>query len=172
VINEPGSVRFQETSLLPKDFQRHSQDNPRKVFNDCQSLNQRWASSRIMRTLHIIIGAALMAAFGIGCSTSSKETPTVRFGSYIDAAGNAVSGKSHQATFEFENPSASSVVFAFHQPGGPRDMTTGGPREAFIYLEPYSTNRVLMPVGGTNAESLNVRMMRVGSSRELSVSAP
>ena len=71
-----------------------------------------------MRALHIIIGAGLMAAFVIGGSTSSKETPTVRFGSYIDAAGNAVSGKANQATFEYENPSASLVICAFHQPGG------------------------------------------------------
>ena len=113
-----------------------------------------------------------MAAFIIGCSTSSKQTPTVRFGTYIDAAGNRVSGKSHQATFEFENPSASLVICAFHQPGGPRDMITGGPRDAIISIQPKSTNHVVMLVGGTNAETLNVKMMRVGSSRELSVSVP
>ena len=113
-----------------------------------------------------------MAAFVIGCSTSSKKTPTVRFGSYIDAAGNAVSGKSHQATFEFENSSASLVICAVHQPGGPRDMITGGPRDALISLQPNSTNRVVLLVGRTNAETLSVRMMRVGSSRELSVSVP
>jgi len=125
-----------------------------------------------MRTLHITIGAALMAAFVIGCSTSSKQTPTVRFGTYIDAAGNRVSGKSHQATFEFENPSASLVIFAFHQPGGPRDMITGGPREAIISIQPNSTNRVTMLVGQTNAETLSVKVMRVVSSRELSVRVP
>ena len=113
-----------------------------------------------------------MAAFVIGCSTSSKQTPTVRFGSYIDAAGNAVSGKSHQATFEFENPSASLVICAFHQPGGPRDMITGGPRDAIIPIQPKSTNRVVLLVGRTNAEIVNVKVMRVVSSRELSVSAP
>ena len=118
---------------------------------------------------HIITGSALLAAFVIGCSTSSKQTPTVRFGSYIDAAGNAVAGKSSQATFEFENPSASLVVCAFHQPGGPRDMITGGPREAFISLQPYSTNRVVLPVAQTNAETLSVKVLRVVSSRELSV---
>src|SRR5881409_49604 len=117
-----------------------------------------------MRTLYIIIGAALMAAFVIGCSTSSKETPTVRFGSYIDAAGNAVSGKANQATFEFENPSASLVICAFHQPGGPRD--------AFISLQPNSTNRVVLRVCQTNAETLSVKVMRVVSSRELSVPVP
>ena len=105
-----------------------------------------------------------MAAFVIGCSTSSKQTPTVRFGSYIDAAGNRVSGKSHQATFEFENPSASWVICAFHQPGGPRD--------AFISIQPNSTNRVVLLVGQTNAETLSVKVLRVVSSRELSVSAP
>lgn len=113
-----------------------------------------------------------MAAFVIGCSTSSKETPTVRFGSYIDAAGNAVVGKSHQTTFEFENPSASLVICAFHQPDGPRDMNTGGPRDAFISIQPNSTNRVTMLVGKTNAETLNVKVMRVVSSRELSLAAP
>ncbi len=105
-----------------------------------------------------------MAAFVIGCSTSSKETPTVRFGSYIDAAGNAVSGKANQATFEFENPSASLVICAFHQPGGPRDE--------FISLQQNSTNRVVLRVGQTNAETLSVKVMRVVSSRELSVLAP
>ena len=113
-----------------------------------------------------------MAAFVIGCSTSSKETPTVRFGSYIDAAGNAVSGKSHQATFEFENPSASLVICAFHQPGGPRDIITGGPRDAFISIQPNSTNTVVLRVGQTNAETLSVKVMRVVSSRELSVPVP
>jgi len=125
-----------------------------------------------MRTLHIIIGAALMTAFVIGCSTSSKETPTVRFGSYIDAAGNAVSGKANQATFEFENPSASLVICAFHQPGGPRDMITGGPRDAFISIQPNSTNTVVLRVGQTNAETLSVKVMRVVSSHELSVPVP
>jgi hypothetical protein len=125
-----------------------------------------------MRILHIIIGAALMAAFVNGCSKSSNETPTVRFGSYIDAVGNAVSGKTNQATFEFENPSASLVICAFHQPGGPRDMNTGGPRDAFISIQPNSTNRVLLLVGQTNAETLSVKVMRVVSSRELSVPVP
>ena len=113
-----------------------------------------------------------MAAFVIGCSTSSKQTPTVRFGSYIDAAGNRVVGKSHQATFEFENPSASVVVCAFHQPGGPRDMITGGSRDAFISLQPNSTNRVVLLVGQTNAETLSVKVLRVVSSRELCVPVP
>ena len=113
-----------------------------------------------------------MAAFDIGCSTSSKETPTVRFGSYIDAVGNAVSVKANQATFEFENPSASLVICAFHQPGGPRDMITGGPRNAFISIQPNSTNHVLLWLGETNAEALSVKVMRVVSSRELSVQVP
>ena len=132
-----------------------------------------------MKITTTVIGAALMAAFVIGCSTSSKQTPTVskqtqtvRFGSYIDAVGNRVSGKSHQATFEFENPSASLVVCAFHQPGAPRDMVTGGPRDAFISLQPNSTNRVVLRVGQTNAETLSVKAMRVVSSRELSVPVP
>ena len=105
-----------------------------------------------------------MAAFGIGCSTSSKQTPTVRFGSYIDAAGNVAVGKASQATFEFENPSASLVICAFHQPGGPRD--------AFISIQPNSTNRVVLLVGQTNAETLSVKVMRVVSSRGLSVPVP
>src|SRR3954467_13837912 len=109
-----------------------------------------------MRTLHTLIGAGLMAAFVIGCSTSSKDTPTVRFGSYIDAAGNAASGNANQATFEFENPSASLIVCAFHQPDGPRDMITGGPRDAIISLQPNSTNHVVLRVGQTNAETLSV----------------
>ncbi len=113
-----------------------------------------------------------MAAFVMGCSTTPKETPTVRFGSYIDSVGNAVSGKANQATFEFENPSASLVICAFHQPGAPRDMVTGGPRDAFISIQPKSTNRVVLHVGRTNAETLSVKVMRVVSSRELSVPVP
>ena len=128
--------------------------------------------THFMRIQHIIIGAALMAAFVIGCSTSSKETPTVRFGSYIDAVGNAVSVKANQATFEFENPSASLVICAFHQPGGPRDMITGRPRDAFISIQPNRTNHVILRVGQTNAETLSVTVMRVVSSRELSVQEP
>jgi len=130
-----------------------------------------------MKKLLLASIAATTVALVSGCSTSSKptstvRTPTARFGSYVDAAGNAVSGKSHQATFEFVNPSASLVVCAFHQPGGPRDMVTGGPREALISLQPNSTNRVVLLVSEPNAETLNVRMMQVCSSRELSVSAP
>ena len=113
-----------------------------------------------------------MAAFGIGCSKSSNETPTVRFGSYIDAVGKFVSGKADQATFEFENPSASLVICAFHQPNSPLDMVTGGPRDAFISIQPNSTNRVVMLVGQTNGETLSVKVMRVVSSRELSVPVP
>jgi len=125
-----------------------------------------------MKKFILVSIAATTLAFVIGCSTSSKETPTVRFGSYIDAAGNAVSGKANQATFEFENPSASLVICAFHQPGGPRDMITGGPRDAFISIQPNSTNRVVLRVGQTNAETLSVKVMRVVSSRELSVPVP
>ena len=113
-----------------------------------------------------------MAAFVIGCSKSSKETPTVRFRSYIDDVGNFVVGKSSQATFEFENPSASLVICAYHQPGGPRDMITGGPRDAFISIQPNSTNRVVLRVGQTNAETLSVKVMRVVSSPDLSVPVP
>mgnify|MGYP006883220233 CR=1 FL=1 len=51
-------------------------------------------------------------------------------------------------------------------------MVTGGPREALISLQPNSTNRVVLLVSEPNAETLNVRMMQVCSSRELSVSAP
>ncbi|GEM_PF-4958616 len=121
------------------------------------------------KKLILALLAASTLALVSGCSTSSRQiatvpTPTVRFGGYIDAAGNAVSGKSHQATFEFENPSASMVVCAFQQPGAPR--------EALISLQPNSTNRVVMLVGGDHAETVNVRMMQVASSRELSVSAP
>src|SRR5687767_5069698 len=105
-----------------------------------------------MRKQHII-GAALMAAFVIGCSTSSKQTPTVRFGSYVDAAGNRVVGKSSQATFELENPSASLITCAFH-------LHPGEPRDAIVSIQPYSTNRVLLLVGRTNAETLRVTMMR------------
>lgn len=134
-----------------------------------------------MRTQNIIlIGAAFMTAFVIGCSTSSKNTPTVssgqiptvRFGAYIDAAGNAVSSKSNQATFEFENPSSSLVICAFHQPDAPRDMITGGPREALISIQPNSTNRVVLRVGQNNPEILNVKVMRAVSSRELTVPVP
>jgi hypothetical protein len=39
-INEPGSVRFQKGPLLARDLQRCSQDNPQKVINDWQSLNE------------------------------------------------------------------------------------------------------------------------------------
>lgn len=121
-----------------------------------------------------------MTAFVIGCSTSSKNTPTVssgqiptvRFGAYIDAAGNAVSSKSNQATFEFENPSSSLVICAFHQPDAPRDMITGGPREALISIQPNSTNRVVLRVGQNNPETLNVKVMRAVSSRELTVPVP
>jgi len=67
-----------------------------------------------------------------------KESPTVQFASFVDAAGNAVSGKSHQATFVFENPSTSLVVCAFHQPDGPVDRITGAPQDALITIQPNS----------------------------------
>jgi len=51
-------------------------------------------------------------------------------------------------------------------------MITGGPRDAFISLQPNSTNHAVMLVGGTNAETLSVKVLRVVSSRELSVSVP
>jgi RNA polymerase sigma factor (sigma-70 family) len=98
--------------------------------------------------------------------------PGVRFGSYIDAAGNAVSGKADQATFEFENPSASLVICAFHRQNGPRDMVTGGPLDALISIQPKSTNSTVFRVGQTNSETLSVKVMRVVSSHELSVPVP
>jgi hypothetical protein len=117
-----------------------------------------------MRTLHIIIGAALMAGFVIGCSKSSKETPTVRFGGYIDAVGNHVVSRGSQATFALENPSASLVICAFHRPDSSRDL--------FISIQPNSTNHMIIGVGQTNTEALSFKMMRVVSSRELSVPLP
>ncbi len=102
-------------------------------------------------------------------SNPTTTIPDVRFGSYIDAAGNAVNGKAEQATLEFENPSASLLVCAFHQPDGPRDMITGAPRESFISIQPNSTNRLVLHIGQTNTEILNVNMMRVVSSHALSV---
>ena len=119
-----------------------------------------------MRTLHIIIGAALMAAFVIGCSTSSKETPTVRFGSYTDAAGNPVA-KGSQATFELKNPSESWVICAFH-------MQSDHPHDAIFSIQPNSTEHVVLWLGQTHAEALSVTVKRVQvvSSRELSVPVP
>lgn len=117
-----------------------------------------------MRKLHIIV-AALMAAFVIGCSKSSNETPTIRFVSYIDAAGRAVVSGASQATFEFKNPSASLIICSFHsQPGDPH--------ESIISLQPNSTKTVVLVVNQTNAEALKVKVMRVASSRELSVPMP
>ena len=104
-----------------------------------------------------------MAAFVIGCSKSSKETPTVQFGSYIDATGNRVSGKASQATFEIKNPSESWVACVFH-----------GSHDAVFTVQPNSTQQVMLHVGQTNAGALSVTLtqMRVVSSRELSVSIP
>jgi hypothetical protein len=117
-----------------------------------------------MRIPHLITVAALMAVFVIGCSKSSKETPTVRFGGYIDAVGNHVVSRGSQATFALENPSASLVICAFHWPGSPRD--------SFISIQPNSTNHMVLGVGQTNSDALSVKMMRVVSSRELSVPLP
>jgi hypothetical protein len=118
-----------------------------------------------MRTLHIIIGAALMAAFVIGCSKSSKETPTVQFGGYIDAAGKHVGGGASQATFEFKNPTASLIICAVHiQPDGLHDVN--------ISIQPNSTKNVVLWLGKINVETLSVTVLRVVSSRELSVPMP
>jgi len=120
-----------------------------------------------MRTLHIIIGAALVAVFVIGCSKSSKETPTVRFGGYIDAVGNHVVGKASQATFELKNPSESWVICAFH-------IQSDHPHDAIFSIQPNSTEHVVLYVGQTNAEALSVTVKRVQvvSSREISVPVP
>ncbi|MDA7510178.1 sigma-70 family RNA polymerase sigma factor [Verrucomicrobia bacterium] len=101
-----------------------------------------------------------------------NETPTVQFGSFIDAAGNISHERSHQSTFALENPGASLVVCAFHQPGGPLDMVTGAPRDALITIQPNSTNYVTLPVSQTEATALNVKLMKVTSSREMTVSVP
>jgi len=42
-IDEPGSVRFPEASLLAKDFQHSSQESAPKLINDWQSLNHSLA---------------------------------------------------------------------------------------------------------------------------------
>jgi hypothetical protein len=125
-----------------------------------------------MRTLHIIIGVALMAAFVIGCSKSSKETPTVQFVGYIDAAGNHAVGKASQATFEVKNPSESWIICAFHNQA--TGMPAGYPRDVFITYKPNSTNYMSLHVGQTDAETLSVTVMRMQavSSRELSVPVP
>ena len=108
-----------------------------------------------------------MAAFVIGCSKSSKETPTVRFGGYIDAVGNHVVGKASQATFELKNPSESWVICAFH-------IQSDHPHDAIFSIQPNSTEHVVLYVGQTNAEALSVTVKRVQvvSSREISVPVP
>ena len=117
-----------------------------------------------MRILHIVIGVALTAAFVIGCSKSSKETPTVRFVSYIDAVGNPVVGRGSQATFEVKNPSDSWIICAFRN-------QLGDHHDAVFSIQPNSTQHVMLVVSQTNAEALSVTLMRmrVDSSRELSV---
>ncbi len=119
-----------------------------------------------MRTLHIIIGAALTAAFVIGCSKSSTETPTIRLAGYIDAAGNHVA-KGSQASFEVKNPSDSWIICAFHNPAT-------GPHDAVFTIQPNSTQNVGLFVGQTNLEamSVTVKQVRVVSSRDLSVPMP
>lgn len=105
-----------------------------------------------------------MVTVVIGCSKSSKETPTVRFVSYIDAAGNRVAGKGSQATFEVNNPSESWILCAFHNP-------LGDAHNAVYSIQPNSTKHVVLYLGQTNPEALSVTMKRVQvvSSRELSV---
>jgi len=117
-----------------------------------------------MRVLHIIIGAALTAAFVIGCSKSSTETPTIRLTGYYDAAFKPVVGKASRAAFELKNPTESWVACAFHSP------TAGHPDSVFT-IKPNGTENVVVSVGQTNAEALSVTLtqLKVVSSRELSV---
>ena len=107
-----------------------------------------------------------MATFVIGCSKSSKETPTVRLAGYIDAAGNHVA-KGSQASFEVENPSDSWIICAFHNPAT-------GPHDTICSVQPNSTEHMVLWLGQTNAEALSVTVKRVQvvSSRELSVPLP
>jgi hypothetical protein len=118
-----------------------------------------------MRIPHIIIGAALMASFAIGCSKSSNEKAlTVRFVSYVDTAGNRVAGKGSQAEFEVNNSTECLVACAFHNPAtGPQDMV--------VTIQPNSTKHVTLYLGKTDpkAMSVTVTQMRTVSSRELSV---
>ena len=117
-----------------------------------------------MRTLHIIIGAALTAALVISCSKRSTETPTIRLAGYVDAAGNHVA-KGTQATFEVKNPNGTWMICAFHY------HQSGDPHDAIFTIEPNSTQHVMLYLGKTNPEALSVtvREMQVVSSRELSV---
>jgi len=101
-----------------------------------------------------------------------NEMPTVQFGNFIDAVGNISNERSNQSTFAFENPGSSLLVCAFHQPDGPLDMTTGAPRDALITIQPNSTNFVTLPVSQTEETALKVKLMKVTSSREMTVSVP
>jgi hypothetical protein len=77
VINEPGSARFPESLLPPKDLHRPRGSNPSKVINDCQSLIKRWAQGSDTPfdnmkacTIHMIM---IVVWLTVGCRTMDRE---------------------------------------------------------------------------------------------------
>ena len=77
-----------------------------------------------MRKLYIIAGAALIAAFVIGCSKSASVTPTAHFVRYkVESDGTTY------AMMDIRNPSSSQIVCQVEvQPAVPR----GGPSTTVV----------------------------------------
>ena len=115
-----------------------------------------------MRIPYIITGAALIAAFVIGCSQHSNPAPKVRFLGYKEQSDG---GARKRAVFEFINPSQSVYVFQGRfEPGDVAAMTA--------VVQPGSTLQDVFFIRQTNTVALTVKAMKVDSVHELTVPMP
>ena len=115
-----------------------------------------------MRIPHTIIGAALIAAFIIGCSKHPDLSPSVRFLGYKD---QSASDAPRPAVFEFINPSQSVYVFQGR-------FEPGDAAAATAVVPPSSTKQVVLYIRQTNVVALSIKAMRVGSVHEMTVPMP
>jgi len=104
-----------------------------------------------MRIPHIITGAALMAAFVIGCSKSPSATPTVHFLGYkVERDGTAY------AMTEIRNPSPSQIVCQLEVQ--PKDARSGIDSTV---VPARGSQRFNIYVSQTNETSLDVTFFKV-----------
>jgi hypothetical protein len=114
-----------------------------------------------MRIPHIIIGAALMAAFAFGCSKDATPIPSVTFTGYKTGKDGI-----KRASFELANPSKefTAVCHLQLEPGDVDEGMTSIPAGG------YSTTEILIRQASVTA--LKVTVMRLSPVRQFSVSLP
>ena len=176
-INEPESACLQEASLLAKDLQRYSQDNPRKGINDWQSLIKRSAISAHIRMLKAF--ALLVAVTCVVGGASTNSIPPELCGAWATDEAEMQGGLLVKGSALYINTNGNAACVAAWPPVGMRCRATysttnltltlildAKPSEGLIQsvtnrLTYRPRDRTLVPDGAITKDVLKRRSVRI-----------